>query len=136
VRVFISWSGDPSRQLAEAIHRWLPSVLQLVKPYFSSDMDKGARWGSEISEELSKSKFGIVVLTRNNLLSPWINFEAGAISRTVGQAKVCPILFGIEPTDVSQGAIRSFAGPPAVRTDHARGGPGYAGSREQKKKGS
>ena len=101
MRVFISWSGDLSKELAEALRRWLPSALQFVKPYFTpADVDKGARWATEISKELSESKFGIIVLTPDNLRSPWINFEAGAISRTIEQSNVCPIVFGMEPTDV------------------------------------
>jgi hypothetical protein len=98
--VFISWSGDLSKTLADAIQRWLPSALQFVKPYFTPDVDKGARWANEISKELADSAFGIIVLTPENFRSPWINFEAGAISRMLDQAKVCPIVFGMEPTDV------------------------------------
>jgi hypothetical protein len=90
-----------SKQLGDAIRQWLPSALQFVKPYFTpSDVDKGARWVNEISKELSTSAFGIIVLMPDNLRKPWINFEAGAISRTLDQARVCPIVFGMEPTDV------------------------------------
>ena len=47
-QVFISWSGDLSRQLAEALYNWLPGVLQYVKPYFSpDDVEKGAKIVSE-----------------------------------------------------------------------------------------
>jgi hypothetical protein len=108
VDVFISWSGDLSKQLASAIHRWLPNVLQFVKPYFTpSDIDKGARWLDDITKKLSHSSFGIIVLTADNLQSPWINFEAGAISCTVEQARVCPIVFGMKPTDVD-GPLAQF----------------------------
>ena len=37
MRVFISWSGDRSRRIGEALRRWLPGVLQAVRPYFSPD---------------------------------------------------------------------------------------------------
>ena len=54
MKVFISWSGDRSRQLAEVIHWWLPHVMQFTKPYFSpSDIDKGKRWSDDISKELA-----------------------------------------------------------------------------------
>jgi hypothetical protein len=44
MKVFISWSGDRSKQLAEAIHWWLPNVMQFVKPYFTpADIDKGRK---------------------------------------------------------------------------------------------
>ncbi len=42
-KVFISWSGELSNKLAEAVRQWLPGVLQFVKPYFTpSDIEKGA----------------------------------------------------------------------------------------------
>lgn len=101
MKVFITWSGDKSKALAEIISDWLPSVIQAVKPYFSpDDATKGARWFNEISTELEKSQVGLICLTRENLDAPWLLFEAGALSKNLGKSKVCPILFGIEPTDI------------------------------------
>src|SRR5262249_45522525 len=101
MKVFIHWSGDRSKQLAEAIHWWLPNVLQFVKPYFSpADIEKGARWANDISKELEQSKIGIIAMTEENLTSPWIMFEAGAISKVVEEGRVCPIVFGIAKTDL------------------------------------
>ena len=55
-KVFISWSGDLSNKLADAVSEWLPNVLQSVKPYFTpSDIEKGAKWASGISRELENS---------------------------------------------------------------------------------
>jgi len=46
--------------LAEALRDWLPAVLQSVKPFFTpNDIEKGARWGKDISQELEASSFGI-----------------------------------------------------------------------------
>jgi hypothetical protein len=84
VKVFISWSGELSRRLADEIQRWLPATLQFVKPYFTPvDIEKGTKWVSEISAELSKSHVGIICLTKENLSSPWILFEAGALSKNL-----------------------------------------------------
>jgi hypothetical protein len=63
-------------------------------------MDKGARWNNEISKELEQSKIGIIAMTAENLTSPWIMFEAGAISKVVEEGLVCPIVFGIAKTDL------------------------------------
>ncbi len=102
MKVFISWSGELSREIAEAVRVWLPGVLQAVKPYFTpDDIEKGARWSSEIASELEDSKVGIFCITRENLESSWIVFEAGAISKVVGKGAVCPILFGVENSDLS-----------------------------------
>lgn len=108
MKIFISWSGDLSKALGEALRNWLPSALQAVKPYFTpNDIEKGARWGSNIALELQESKVGIFCLTRENLENPWIMFEAGAISKVVGDAYVCPILFELEPNDIS-GPLNQF----------------------------
>ncbi|MGX0889400.1 hypothetical protein AB7M22_001408 [Pseudomonas sp. ADAK2 TE3594] len=108
MKVFISWSGERSRKLAEAIRTWLPAVLQTVEPYFTpSDIEKGNRWSSEIAKELDSSTVGIFCITRDNLNSPWIMFEAGAISKKVEQSLVCPILFDLENSDIS-GPLTQF----------------------------
>jgi hypothetical protein len=55
MKVFISWSGERSRAIADVMRRWLPSVLQSVRPYFSpDDVAKGSRWSSEIAKELEE----------------------------------------------------------------------------------
>jgi hypothetical protein len=46
-------------------------------------------------------------MTEENLTSPWIMFEAGAISKVVEEGLVCPIVFGINKTDLV-GPLASF----------------------------
>jgi hypothetical protein len=102
VKVFISWSGEQSRQIASALREWLPMVIQAVRPYMSeSDNEAGARWGSVVSAELESSAFGIVCLTPINITAPWINFEAGALSKAVDRARVVPLLYQLSMTDVA-----------------------------------
>jgi len=102
MKVFISWSGDRSRAVADVLRRWFPSVLQAVRPYFSpDDVAKGARWSSEIAKELEASRVGLLVITPENQEAPWLLFEAGALAKNLDRSKVCPLLFGaMEPTDV------------------------------------
>lgn len=101
MKVFISWSGEESRLVAQQLKDWLPYVLQGVQPYFTpSDIEKGAKWSTEIFAELTNSTFGIVVLTRDNLDKPWVIFEAGALSARLN-AKACPLLVGVTPTELT-----------------------------------
>ena len=65
----------------------------------TTDVDKGARWQGEISDELSKSNYGIVCLTRENLSSMWLAFEAGALSKHL-EGRVATVLFGLRHSDV------------------------------------
>lgn len=108
MRVFISWSGDLSRRLAEAFSEWLPGALQSATPYFTpSDIEKGDRWNSEISKELEVSDVGVLFLTRENVGSPWLLYEAGALSKRLEKSKVCPITVGIGHADLT-GPLRQF----------------------------
>lgn len=108
MKVFISWSGDVSKKVAEAIREWLPTVLQTVKPYFTpSDIEKGTRWSSDIAKELDDSMAGIFCVTPQNINSQWLMFEAGAISKKVEQSLVCPILIGLENSDIN-GPLTQF----------------------------
>lgn len=106
--IFVSWSGARSRAVAEALKEYLPIIVNAFNPWLSSaDIDKGTRWISELSEALLTAKAGIVCLTPNNLNAPYILFEAGAISKTVGKSRVCPLLIGMEPSDVT-GPLSQF----------------------------
>jgi len=99
--VFLSWSGDQSKLVAEALENWLRQVVQAVDPWISTDISKGLRWGPEIADRLEKSKVGIICLARENLESRWILYEAGALSKTK-DAYVCTLLLGLRPTDIEQ----------------------------------
>ena len=101
MKIFISWSGDLSRGIGEVLRNWIPGVLQMAKPYFTpEDIEKGTRWGVEIAKELEQSQIGIMLLTKDNLGSAWMMFEAGALSKQMDKSHICPILFGIENTDL------------------------------------
>jgi hypothetical protein len=116
-KVFISWSGDLSKKLAEEIRLWLPGVLQFVKPYFTpNDIEKGTRWSTEIAGELESSNAGIICLTKDNINKPWILFEAGALSKNFGKANVCTILFNLDNADLT-GPLTSFQATKFDKTD-------------------
>lgn len=101
VKIFISWSGKKSSAFAEILREWIPSVIQAAKPYYSTnDVAKGTRWSPEMAKELEESQIGIICMTRDNLQESWIMFEAGALSKNLGISKVCPVLFGLESTDL------------------------------------
>jgi hypothetical protein len=119
-KVFISWSGDLSRKLGEALREWLPAALQYVKPYFSpEDIEKGTKWNTEIAKELESSDIGVICLTLDNTEKPWILFEAGALSKSIDRSRVCTLLFGIEPADV-KGPLTSFQSTRFARDDFKR----------------
>ena len=68
MKVFLSWSGEQSHRVAVVFRDWFPSVIQSLVPYISSeDIDKGARWSTDIAQELVDSTFGILCVTQDNL---------------------------------------------------------------------
>lgn len=108
LKVFISWSGERSKQIAEILKLWIPLVIQAAKPYYSpDDITKGTRWDSEIAQMLEESRIGIICLTKENLKAPWILFEAGALSKNIDKSKVVPILFEVEPSEI-EGPLAQF----------------------------
>jgi len=117
MRIFISWSGKKSAAYGQALRDWLPSVLQYIKPYYTpDDIEKGAKWDSEIARELSESHFGLICLTRTNLTSPWIMFESGALSKKLDKSKVSPLLFDMAANDL-QGPLVQFQATTFTKAD-------------------
>lgn len=101
MKVFISWSGERSRQVAELLNEWIQCVLQAVDPWLSTrDIDKGSLWFSEIANQLSNTENGIVCLTKSNLNAPWILFESGALAKGISSNRVYTFLVDLTATDV------------------------------------
>jgi hypothetical protein len=99
MKVFLSWSGPRSRAVASALNEWLPLVIQTIEPWFSPETEKGARWASEIAGSLEETDFGIICITRENLDSNWLHFEAGALSKR-SESRACTLLLDLSPADV------------------------------------
>ena len=82
MKVFLSWSGERSKAVAELLNNWLCCVIQAARPWISTrDIDRGALWFSEINEQLQDTSVGIICLTQENKNKPWILFEAGALTK-------------------------------------------------------
>lgn len=101
MKVFLSWSGERSRKVAELLDVWLQCVIQAADPWMSSkDIDRGALWFTEISDQLAGTGIGIVCLTKENKVKPWILFESGALAKGISSNRICTFLIDLEPTDV------------------------------------
>lgn len=108
MKIFISWSGAKSKIIAQALREWLPLILQYVKPWLSeSDIVAGERWEQSVAKELSSSYFGIICVTPDNINSPWLLFEAGALAKSLEKSRVIPLLHDLEFSDIS-GPLAQF----------------------------
>jgi len=102
MKVFISWSGDPSKAVATALKGWLKFVFPRLDVWMSEqDIHAGARWGFELGKALSECKLGIICLTPESLHSRWLAFEAGALSAAIDGSRVIPYRFQLRTADIS-----------------------------------
>ena len=82
-KVFISWSGDHTREFAQELKKVLED--RIFKEYdlecfFSTqDIDCGTSWRKKIQNELRECKVGIICITKSNVRAPWLYMEAGAM---------------------------------------------------------
>ena len=103
MKIFISWSGIQSQKIAEELQKWIPQVINSVIPYVTSEsIMKGERWSDQIYKELRDSNFGLVCLNKDNLKSPWIMFEAGAISKNKDSKLICLLFDGLNQNEVEK----------------------------------
>jgi hypothetical protein len=108
MRIFVSWSGGRSRELALALREWLPLVLHYAQPWMSDvDIAAGQRWGARIAERLNSSEYGIICCTAENLAAPWLMFEAGALAGALAEDAVCPLLLNV-PFSALSGPLAQF----------------------------
>ena len=120
MRVFLSWSGQPSLQVARALRDWIPNVLPTVETWMSEeDITMGSRWTSALGAELESTTACILCLTPDNLNSTWLHFEAGEVAKAVQESLVCPYLLGIKKNELI-GPMSLFQAAVADRSDTLR----------------
>lgn len=108
MKVFISWSGQSSQKAAILLRDWLPTIISDIEPWVSSeDIEKGRRWSTELDHELDTCDFGIICIDSSNVNSSWLNFEAGALSKSVTRGRIFPLVFGISLSEL-EGPLTQF----------------------------
>ena len=107
MKIFLSWSGNRSKSLALALREWLPHVIQQLEPWCSDrDIEAADRPLEVIARELNDTSYGIFCINKDNQAAPWINFEAGAIAKSVNGKPAC-LLMDLEPTEI-KGPLGQF----------------------------
>lgn len=111
LKIFISWSGELARECTKVLRAWLPKMFDHIDPWASEvDIDAGTRGLDAIQDRLNASSFGIIVVTTENRAKPWLNFEAGALSKRLegDSARVVPLLVNFDDVYQLQGPISQF----------------------------
>jgi len=102
MRVFICWSEDRSRQLAEALSAWLPKVLGSdLSCGVSTRFQVGERWFPQLLRELDEADAAIICFTPENLGSRWLHFEAGLLFRS-SEDRVLPYFLGSRVPEIKE----------------------------------
>ena len=117
MNLFICWSGRRGKSVAEQMAAWLQSVFgDRVVPKVSVGIDKGVAWRDELMAFVSESAAGLLCITREALGSPWVNYEAGMLSRSLGPAgasaasgagRIYTLLLGVSASELS-GPLAAF----------------------------
>jgi len=114
VQVFISWSGTTSKAVGGILRHHLELAFPMVNWFMSAeDLGPGANWSAKLNEALADAGIAIVCLAPDNLDSPWIVFESGAVAHALGKNLVIPYLHSLAPADVV-GPLAQFQ---AVQSD-------------------
>ncbi len=116
--VLISWSKKQSREMASAFYGWLPKVVPGFRPWMSSkDIDKGKQWFGELQDFLGEATSCIICVTAENVRSPWIYYETGAIAAKKQDVLVCPYLVGIGVGMIADGPLAQYQCTEATKDD-------------------
>lgn len=117
MQVFLSWSGNLSKQVADLLKNWLEGVLQGIKVWASyEDIDKGALWFGDVMKKLASTNMGIICLTKENKDAPWVMFEAGGLTKGLGPARVCTFLIDLDYRDLNA-PLSQFHGTKFTKAD-------------------
>jgi hypothetical protein len=100
MKIYISWSGQTSRDVAGALRELLSTVFQRARVFMLvEEIAKGSRWSMNVAAEIETTDIGIGCITKENINSPWIMFEAGALSAL--SKRFVPLLIDLSPVDLT-----------------------------------
>lgn len=104
--IFISWSGDDSKDIALKLKEALENGFDNKLSCFVSNVDiaSGSDWWNKIQDQLAESSMGIMCITEENSQAPWIYFEAGAL--VAKKIDTIPLLFNCSIKDLEKTPLR------------------------------
>ncbi len=114
MNIFFSWSKKKSRDLAIVTKNFIEGLFRSdIKIWISSeDIDYGAMAMVDINKALKDSDMCIAFIVEENLSSPWIMFETGAIAGRMHLEKNHTIENTVVPIIFDRIADEKFQGHP------------------------
>lgn len=93
MNVYVSYSGELSRDIASVIKECFPMIIQSLNVFVSAqDVKIGSFWRSELERTMEESECAIICITKENNNSPWLIFEAGMMAK---KTTLVPLLIDI-----------------------------------------
>lgn len=85
-------------------------LFDTVTTFYSPEIPAGEQWLAQIEEELTDTDFGIICVSKENQREQWLNYEAGALSRQVGdrRKRLGVLLVNFEDTNQVVGPFKNF----------------------------
>lgn len=115
----MSFSGRRSLAVVEQFRDWLLAVLDETPDFsFSPDFPKGEAWDARLDRELNKCQAALVFVNKVNAVSPWLNYEVGAVSRD--NRKVFVVVFDDSQTTSLPPTLSRFQVTRLVKDDVLR----------------
>ncbi len=116
--VLISWSKSQSKEMASVFHAWLPRVVPGFHPWMSTkDITKGKQWFGELQGFLGDATSCVICVTSENVRSPWLYYETGAIATKKQEVLVCPYLIGVGVSMIADGPLSQYQCTEATKED-------------------
>jgi len=123
LHVMISWSGAKSKAIALTLTEWIECVVPGVEVWISADdIAVGKAWFSQLMDVLERAQVCIICVTDDNVSSPWIYYEAGAIAAN-GQRVIddkpliCSYLASVDTKHILPSPLGQFQWAAATKED-------------------
>lgn len=82
MRIMISWAGALSRDVGIMLRELLSVTSQAADVFLSTeDIKVGASWQQALADIIASCQIAIVCITAENINSPWLMYEFGALSQ-------------------------------------------------------
>lgn len=95
MKVFISWSGKPSKTIAIELRQMIRAVINEDQVFMSdTDIKAGDNWGVKLNNCLLSAKYAFFIIPPDGDRSEWVAYEAGAILSRGDALSVTPLIFG------------------------------------------
>jgi molybdenum cofactor biosynthesis enzyme MoaA len=106
VKIFLSWSGEPSKSVANIFKEQMKNEYDFSKAsgnelFISTEISKGKNTFDELFKQLDEYDKCLLFLTKNNFETPWISFEAGCRGAKKDNC-IFPILIDLTVKDLNK----------------------------------